>query len=149
LFVFFCIFAATKTLKERFLTMKNKSVILETSAIDRASGREFRFALEFYVFMQSGKYIAYCPSLDLSSSAESFNDAVSSFYEAFQLYVETCVEMGTLQQDLLGHGWKIKKNGVTPPKFTMLFKKPEMKRLLEGNVNYERLVTPVRIPAFS
>jgi len=129
--------------------MKNHRLKLDTTAVENITGSEYRFTLEFYIFMQNGKYIAYCPSLDLSSSAESFNEAVSNFYESFQLYVETCVEMGTLQQDLLAHGWKIKKSGITPPKYTTIIKKPEMKNLLEGSTNYERLVTPARIPAFA
>lgn len=126
---------------------KNK-IILQASAVEQTSGQEYHFLLEYYVFMQDGSYIAYCPSLDLSTSADNFNEAISNFYEAFQLYVETCVEYGTLQQDLELHGWKILKAGVRPPKTTTVLRKPEMKSLLDSNTSYERIVTPARIPAF-
>ena len=66
---------------------------------------EYRFCLEFYVFKEYGNYIAYCPALDLSTCAETFNDAVSSFYEALLLHIEYCVENGTLNEDLTAHKW--------------------------------------------
>ena len=128
--------------------MKNNKLNLKVNAKDKTSGDEYRFSIDFYVFKQDGKFISYCPSVDLSSSGDNFNDAISAFYEAFQLYVETCVEMGTLQEDLIRHGWKVKKTGVTPPRFSSMLKKKEMKNLMESEINYQRLVTPISIPAF-
>lgn len=78
---------------------KKTKVLLSTSADDTQN--EFRFSIEFFVFQENGDYIAYCPSLDLSSSGGTFNEAVGNFYEAFQLYVECCVESGTLVADLV------------------------------------------------
>lgn len=81
-----------------------KKMILRTSAKDNAS-MEYRFQLVFYVFQEDGVYIAYCPSLDISTSGKDFNGAVGNFYECFQLHVECCVESGTLHDDLSAHGW--------------------------------------------
>ena len=86
--------------------------ILKTSAEDNAC-TEYRFRLEFYVFQEGGVYIAYCPSLDISTSGDTFNEAVGNFYERFQLHVECCVEYGTLLKDLTAHGWKEKMPFVT------------------------------------
>ena len=83
-------------------------LILKTSAKDNAS-TEYRFQLEFYVFQEDGVYIAYCPSLDISTSGDTFNEAVGNFHERFQLHVEWCVEHGTLLEDLAAHGWKVKR----------------------------------------
>jgi len=126
--------------------MNSKKVKLNTSAVEINTGDEYRFNIEFYVYKQDGKYIAYCPSLDLATSASNFNEAVSNFYECFQLYVETCVEAGTLHEDLLSHGWKLTKMSIVPPKSTTVLRKPEMKALIDSNINYERLSVPARLP---
>jgi predicted RNase H-like HicB family nuclease len=108
---------------------------------------EYKFNIEFYVFTENGEYISYCPSLDLSTSGATFNDAVSNFHEMFQLYLECCIENNTLHDDLLSHGWVLQKQTIKPPTFMTLLKKPEMQRLIEGNIGYEKIVTPARIPA--
>lgn len=110
---------------------------------------EYRFQIDFYLFREDAIYIAYCPALDLSSSGETHTEAISNFYEAFQLYVETCIEAGTLIQDLKQLGWEIKDASIQPPKFMFLMKKPEFSSLIESQTNYERIVShplPVQIP---
>lgn len=124
----------------------NNKVRLQASASDNEN-REYRFDIEFFVFREKDRYIAYCPSLDISTSGDNFNDAVGNFYEMFQLHIECCVEAGTLYDDLEAHGWKIRKKSVTPPSFRALMKQPEMKSLMEGNIGYEKVVAPVRVPA--
>jgi len=129
--------------------MKKSKALLSTDVVDKNTEKEYHFSLEIYIFMQAGRYIAYCPALDLSTSAEDYNEAFSNFYEMFQLYVETCLEQGTLFEDLEAHGWKVQKMSIKPPKYTVLLKKPEMKNLMESNISFERVVTPARIPAFA
>ena len=121
-----------------------EKLILKTSAKDNAS-MEYRFQLVFYVFQEDGVYIAYCPSLDMSTSGKNFNEAVGNFYERFQLHVECCMEYGTLYDDLIAHGWKLRKKNIFPPTFSALMKKPEMKKLLGSNLSFERIVTPWKI----
>ena len=53
-------------------------LILKAEAKDNAA-TEYRFSLEFYIFREDGNYIAYSPALDLSTCAETYNDAISSF----------------------------------------------------------------------
>ena len=125
-----------------------EKMILKTSAKDMAS-MEYRFQLVFYVFQEDGVYVAYCPSLDISSSGNSFNEAVGNFYECFQLHVECCVESGTLHDDLLAHGWKITKKSILPPTFSVLMKKAEMRKLMSSDLSFERVVTSARLPAFA
>ncbi len=124
-------------------------VKLEAVASDAATNREYRFSIEFFVFQENGAYIAYCPSLDLSSSGATFNDAVSQFYEMFQLHIECCTANHTLHDDLLAHGWRMQRQQLLPPTFATLMKKPEMKRLMNGNIGFEKIVAPARIPAFA
>ena len=119
-----------------------------TVETDTNNGRqsEYRFSLEFFVFQENGLQIAYCPSLDISTSGATFNEAVGNFYEMFQLYIECCVENNTLHDDLLAHGWKVQKKQMLPPTFSVLMRKPEMKKLMKGNIGYEKVVAPARIP---
>ncbi len=105
---------------------------------------EYRFSLGFYVFKERENFIAYCPSLDLSTSGNNFNEAVANFYECFQLYLECNIEDGTLYDDLVALGWKLQTNAIQPPTFANLMKKKEMKSLMGGDINFERIVTPAR-----
>lgn len=108
---------------------------------------ECHLSVQFYIFKEENNYIAYCPSLDLSTSGDSFNNAVSNSYEMLQLYIECCNSNGTLYEDLLAHGWNIDKKDVKPPTFVQLLIKPELKKLVGSDINYERVTTPARIPA--
>lgn len=58
------------------------------------------YRIEFKVFKEDGVYIAYCPSLDISTCAETRSGAISAFAEAFQIYVDYCIEHGTLPGEL-------------------------------------------------
>lgn len=110
---------------------------------------EYKVAVSFFVFAEKNKHIAYCPSLDLSTSGDSFNDTVSNFYEALQLHIECCAMCNTLQDDLLAHGWTLKEKKITPPSFESLMKKKEMQNLMESDIDFERIVVPTKIPAFA
>ncbi len=53
---------------------------------------EYRFSLDLYVFEEGDNlFIAYCPSLDLTTSGKDFNDAVANFYECLGTHVDWCV----------------------------------------------------------
>ncbi len=45
-------------------------------------------------------YVAYCPPLDLSTQAKSFEEAKSNLIEASQLFLMSCLERGTLDRAL-------------------------------------------------
>ena len=126
----------------------NNKLHLRANAVDNIS-REYHFSIEFFVFQEGGNYIAYCPALDISTCASSYNEAISGFYEMFQLHVECCVESGTLYDDLLAHGWKLKKKTMQPPTLVSMMKKPELKKLFSSNISFERVVAPARIPVLS
>jgi predicted RNase H-like HicB family nuclease len=63
--------------------------------------------LSVLVVEQGKFYVAYCPSLDLSSYGNSVEDAKLAFDETLKGYVEYAIENGTLHDDLVEHGWKI------------------------------------------
>ncbi len=107
---------------------------------------EYRFSLDVYIFEEGENLIAYCPSLDISTSGKDFNDAVANFYERLSIHIDWCVEQGTLIQDLLEHGWKMRKTAVSPPSFSSLLKKDvELRNLLGSKKAYERIVVPAKV----
>jgi predicted RNase H-like HicB family nuclease len=107
---------------------------------------EFKLSIEFYVFVEDGLYISYCPSLDISTSGETYNEAIGNFYEMLQLHIECCTDNNTLYDDLKSHGWKLDGENILPPSFMTLMEKPEMSKLMQGNIGFEKIVTPARIP---
>lgn len=119
-------------------------VSFKTTATDDQN-RHYKFNIEFYVFAEKGQYIAYCPALDLSTSGADFNEAISAFYECFQLYIESCVDGETLIDDLMAHGWRRTKTSLQAPRFSTLLKKTEMKQLFNAGIGYEKIVTPAQI----
>lgn len=135
-----------KEMKKSDNKQENSQVLLEVEASDNRD-REYRFRIEYYVFVENGTYIAYCPSLDISTSGKTFNEAVGNFYECFQLHMECCIECGSLCDDLRAHGWKMRAKSIQPPTFVALMKKPEMKKLMQGGIGFEKIIAPVRIPA--
>jgi len=119
-------------------------VALQTECFE--SGSIHKFSINFYVYEQDCMHIAYCPALDLTTTGTDFNDAVSQFYEAFQLYVECCVDEGTLIADLKAHGWKVTGVNITPPTFEKQLERPGLKKLMESGCEFERLKANYKIP---
>lgn len=117
---------------------KGTKIKLTTEAKDNREV-EYRFTLNFYVYEDRGLFAAYCPSLDLLTADTSFDGAITSFYEIFQLYVEECVEHNTLIADMKAHGWKVKKHELEEPSFYNLMKKPQLKQLMNSQHDFERI----------
>ncbi len=132
-----------------FATSFNGKKYKRNMAHTNNNTEEYRFSIEYYVFRENDNLIAYCPSLDISTSGKDYTDAVKNFYERFQIYVETCLEMGTLWDDLKDHGWKVSERKLTPPPFSKLVRKPEVSKLLGGHTNYEKISSPMRIKAMA
>lgn len=118
------------------------------NTVEIADGK-IRFDVDVYVFKEQDHLAAYCPSLDLASTGTDFQDAVKNFYECLQLHVECCSEMGTFEEDLREHGWKVGAKKVVPPTFRAQLKRPQLSQLMQSGINYERISAPVRIPAFA
>lgn len=110
---------------------------------------KLRFDVDVYIFREEDHMTAYCPSLNLATTGTDFQDAVKNFYECLQLHVECCMEMGTFEEDLKEHGWKVSSNRVVPPSFRTQLKSPQLSELMQSNINFERISAPVRIAAFA
>lgn len=144
---FYCQFGKTSYICNKFNceSMNNSKNKVSIAANANAGTTEYRFNIDLYVFQSDGEYVAYCPSLDITETGETYSQCLCSFYEKFQIYVEWCVEHGTLLDDLRKHGWKILKTELKPPSYKIQMGTAEMKRLFDNNVNFERIVSPMRI----
>ena len=109
----------------------------------------FRFNVDVYIFKEENHLTAYCPSLDLATTGTDFQDALKNFYECLQLHVECCMEMGTFEEDLKEHGWRVSQKRLVPPSFLTQLKRPQLSELMRSNTNYERISAPVRIAALA
>lgn len=122
-----------------------KSVVLNTSAqSDRAN---YTFSVGLYIFKEDDYYIAYSPAFDLSSYAETSAEAISAFYEAFQLHIEYCVSHNTLSEDLKAHGWSLETQRIKEPSLKELLKNSVVGKILSGEVGYEYMRGAVSIPS--
>ena len=75
-------------------------------------------------FMKEGKiFICFAPALDLVAHGDSFDDALASFEETLQLFVEEITRMGSWSQVFAEYGWqKIGKRYIPPEMIGQTFK---------------------------
>lgn len=67
-------------------------------------------------FMREDKqFVAYSPVLDLSTSGHTFELARRRFEQAVDIFIDECIELGTLSQVLEDLGWKKVKKEWKPP----------------------------------
>ena len=62
-------------------------------------------SLDLFSYRENGMQIVYAPALDLAGYGETRSAARHSFDVSFSEYLRYTVEKGTLQDDLLAHGW--------------------------------------------
>lgn len=51
-------------------------------------------------FREGDIYVGLCPELNVSSFGDNIEDAKNSLQEAIEAFIETCEEMGTLEEIL-------------------------------------------------
>ena len=66
--------------------------------------------LSVLVFQQGDYYVAFCPSLNLSSYGDSIEDAKVGFDEVMTSYLEECRVNSSLHDDLVKNGWQFNIN---------------------------------------
>ena len=71
--------------------------------------KSVQVALEINLIEDGDYIVAYCPSLELSSFGKTEIEAKESFDEALKIFMEYCIEHGTLEKNLLNLGWSLRK----------------------------------------
>ena len=96
------------------------------------------------LFKEEEYYVAYCPSLELSSYGDSEKDAKEGFEEAMKIFLDDTSAKGTLEKVLLKLGWQLQQKPrpeYKPPTFSL----KESQKFLQknGKVYDERVAMPV------
>jgi len=63
-----------------------------------------KLSVAFY--REGSKFVAYCPSFDISTFGDSLEEAKHNFEELVDLFVDETLRMGTLDKVLGNLGWK-------------------------------------------
>ena len=67
-------------------------------------GMEFQFRLPVQIWQEHGHFVAFCPVLQVTSYGCNKKDAQRNVKEAVELFLEVCIEDGTLSKVLHGCG---------------------------------------------
>ena len=72
--------------------------------------------LQLLIFREGKHFIAYSPALDLSTSAQSYEEVKNRFNEVLKVFFEELVSKGTIEEVLRSLGWqKIRDRWQPPP----------------------------------
>jgi D-aminopeptidase len=67
---------------------------------------KLEFNLPISIIKEGKSYIAYTPALDLSTSAENYEQAKKRFSEIVNIFFEEIIKKGTLENVLGDLGWR-------------------------------------------
>jgi len=79
--------------------------------------RFVKINLTVHILKQKGRFIAYSPTLDLSTSGRTQKEATKRFEEASFILIEELERAGTLENVLRELGWRLIQKQWTPPRF--------------------------------
>ena len=101
--------------------------------------------LSVFMFKEGDIYHAYCPELDLVGYDKTKEGARKSFELVLKDYLEYTIQNGTLEQDLLNHGWRKGKSGiVTEPTPSMMLRRSQLRKVL-GKSEFNKYSIPVTL----
>ena len=108
--------------------------------IKKHNNKFIEIQLGVLVFQEEESYLAFCPALNLSTYGESIGDVKVAFDDLIASYIEDGTKMGTLETDLLAHGWTLHLNAgqAEPPKSVDLN--------IPGGMLRQQFNEPFRIP---
>ena len=77
---------------------------------------QVQLKLSVQITKQGGRFVAWTPVLDLSTSGRTETEAKKRFAEAVQIFIEELVEAGTVDEVLRGLGWTKSQQSWMPPR---------------------------------
>ena len=96
-----------------------------------------------FLFKEDDVFHAYCPELDLVGYDYTEEGVKKSFEWVLKDYLDYTIENGTLEQDLLSHGWRKYKSGkVAEPTASLLLRRSQLKKVL-GKREFSKYSIPV------
>ena len=67
------------------------------------------------IFKEGKHFVAYTPVLDLSTSAETFDEVKKRLFETVQIFFEELAKKETTEEVLKGLGWQKTNGSWSPP----------------------------------
>jgi predicted RNase H-like HicB family nuclease len=67
---------------------------------------QFTGTVKVVFFAEDNKIVAFCPALDLTTCGNNEREAKRNLEECLKIYLEETIKHGTLEKDLIKHGWK-------------------------------------------
>ena len=77
--------------------------------------KSMQFKLQVSIMKQGKRYVAYAPTLDISTSGKDLQQTQKRFAEMIDIFFEELIESGNLEEVLLGLGWVKEKKQWEPP----------------------------------
>ncbi len=110
------------------------------------TSNKYKISVPFLILQEGDYFVAYCPSLELSSYGHTITDAKQSFAEALKIFVKETEKKGTLEKVLLGLGWTLQQK----PSFK--YQPPELsaknrRALQRKTVSISKKSVPIRYVA--
>jgi len=75
------------------------------------------FTFPSIYFKEKDQFVAYAPTLDLSTAASSQEKAKKMLSQAVEIFFEELIESGNLEEVLIELGWQKINNRFMPPEF--------------------------------
>ena len=63
--------------------------------------------IEVVIVKEGNYFVAYCPALELSSYGDTEQNAIKSFQEEADIFLEETHKQGTFEKYLLRNGWRL------------------------------------------
>ena len=77
--------------------------------------------VDVVILKEDEYFVAYCPALELSAYGKKEKEALASFKNEINIFIEETAKKGTLEKYLLKQGWKLQqtpKIKYQPPKLS-------------------------------
>lgn len=115
---------------------------MDTNTIE-INNKGIKVDVSVFLFKEDDVFHAYCPELDLVGYDYTEDGAKKSFEWVLKDYFDYTVKNGTLEQDLLNHGWrKLKSGKVSEPTPASLLRRSQLKKVL-GKREFSKYSIPV------
>lgn len=76
---------------------------------------QIKFSLPVTIIREDKSFIAYTPTLDISTAGDTLEEAQQRFEELVEIFFEEIIEKGTIEQVLTDLGWEKKAKTFIPP----------------------------------
>lgn len=129
--------------------MPHKIQGMKTAFITKKNNGEYDVNVPVVQFKEDDVIVIYCPALDLSGYGATEDEAKKSFKTVLLEYIRYASNKGTLNADLIAHGWrklKSKRVSMTPPAMTeLLISNENFNRIFNTQPSYQKYDMPMQV----